>query len=199
MSNSPQFRRTDKAIMQALVSLLKRKSFDKITVQDILDETPVTRATFYAHYRDKYDIAEKMMDQFLKAREEVRKKLASSPRSISREVLYGSFTAFDREFTWALLKIHTDKVDFRRVMAGELEKEYLDTSNSPNRAVEAKIFAHAYVELYISMLNSEIINPSPEYAYSLFVPVAARLLNLDRDQETLDFLHIKVAKKLSGG
>ena len=59
MSNNPQFQRTDKAIMQAMVSLLKKKSFEKITVQDILDETPVTRATFYAHYHDKYEVVEK--------------------------------------------------------------------------------------------------------------------------------------------
>ena len=38
MSNSPQFQRTDKAILQAMVSLLKKKSFEKITVQDILDK-----------------------------------------------------------------------------------------------------------------------------------------------------------------
>lgn len=46
-------------------SLLKKKYFEIITVQDILGETPVTRATFYAHYHDKYELVEKMLDQFL--------------------------------------------------------------------------------------------------------------------------------------
>ena len=53
MQENPQFLRTDKAIKQALIHLLKTKSFEKITVQDILDETPVTRSTFYKHFHDK--------------------------------------------------------------------------------------------------------------------------------------------------
>jgi len=59
MHVSTQFARTDKAIQTAMVHLLKSKPFEKITVQDILDETPVSRATFYKHYRDKYEIVEK--------------------------------------------------------------------------------------------------------------------------------------------
>lgn len=47
MKENPQYLRTDKAIRQALIVLLKTKPFEKITVQDILDETPVTRSTFY--------------------------------------------------------------------------------------------------------------------------------------------------------
>ena len=50
MQTNPQYIRTDKAIKQALITLLKNKPFEKITVQDILDETPVTRSTFYKHF-----------------------------------------------------------------------------------------------------------------------------------------------------
>ena len=58
---SPQYLRTDKAITNALIHLLREKPFEKIIVQDILDETPVTRATFYAHFKDKYDINNKLI------------------------------------------------------------------------------------------------------------------------------------------
>lgn len=196
MSDNPQFKRTNKAIMQALVSLLNKKPFEKITVQDILDETPVTRATFYAHYRDKYDIAEKMLDLFITTRENVRKNLASH-NPPSRDVLYKTYY-IDHEFTKALLKIHTENVDFRRAVASELEKEYLEESVSPTREIEAKIFAQAYVELYISLLNGDVANPTPEYAFSIFVPVAAKIIGMENDRETLEFLNAKVAKKFSG-
>ncbi len=58
MKESTQFKRTDKAILYAFETLLEQKPFEKITIQDILDEAPVSRNTFYAHFRDKYDIAE---------------------------------------------------------------------------------------------------------------------------------------------
>ena len=73
MQNNPQFVRTDKAITQALISLLKVKPFEKITVQDILDETPVTRSTFYKHFHDKYEIAEKMQQEFFEAQAHSKK------------------------------------------------------------------------------------------------------------------------------
>ena len=73
MQNNPQFVRTDKAITQALISLLKVKPFEKITVQDILDETPVTRSTFYKHFHDKYEIAEKMQQEFFEAQDTLQK------------------------------------------------------------------------------------------------------------------------------
>lgn len=50
--------RTDKAIINAFLTLCSRKGFEQMTIKDILDEAPVSRNTFYAHYRDKYDVAE---------------------------------------------------------------------------------------------------------------------------------------------
>lgn len=196
MSNNPQFRRTDKAIMQALISILKRKPFEKVTIQDILDETPVTRATFYAHYKDKYDIAEKMMDHFLNTRTFLRNHRESDPQSHERLL---KSVRIDPDFMNALLKIHTEKVDFRRIMGAELEKEYLASSTSPNREIEARIYGQAYVEFYISLHSKGVTEQIPPFLYSVMLPVAAKLLNLEQDQETLDFLRAKIEKlSLSG-
>src|SRR6185295_10924683 len=49
----------------ALVSLLHERSFDTITVQDVLDRAGVGRATFYTHYRDKDDLFLSDIDEFL--------------------------------------------------------------------------------------------------------------------------------------
>ena len=62
MKGSTQFRRTDRAIIDATIRLLRERSFEELTVQNILDETPVSRATFYAHFHDKYEVAERMQD-----------------------------------------------------------------------------------------------------------------------------------------
>jgi AcrR family transcriptional regulator len=57
-SQDPRIRRTRDLLQQALDTLLKQKEFDKISVQDITDTAGVNRATFYAHYPDKFALLE---------------------------------------------------------------------------------------------------------------------------------------------
>ncbi len=47
------------------MSLMTEKSYDSITVQNILDRADVGRATFYSHYRDKEDLLISGMDDIL--------------------------------------------------------------------------------------------------------------------------------------
>jgi AcrR family transcriptional regulator len=50
----PRIRRTRQLLQEALRKLLEQKEFDKISVQDITETATVNRATFYAHYEDKF-------------------------------------------------------------------------------------------------------------------------------------------------
>lgn len=50
----PRVKRTRQLLEQALGDLLKEKTFHAITVQDIAERAEVNRATFYAHFEDKY-------------------------------------------------------------------------------------------------------------------------------------------------
>lgn len=50
----PRIRRTRVLLQQALEKLLEKKSFDKISVQDIVEAATINRATFYDHYTDKF-------------------------------------------------------------------------------------------------------------------------------------------------
>jgi AcrR family transcriptional regulator len=67
--HDPRVKRTRKLLREALYTLLRDKSFDAITVQDIAMRATVNRATFYAHYQDKYTL----MDDII--REEFRQAL----------------------------------------------------------------------------------------------------------------------------
>ena len=50
----PRVKRTRQLLEQAFIGLLEEKGFQAITVQDITDRAGVNRATFYAHFNDKY-------------------------------------------------------------------------------------------------------------------------------------------------
>jgi AcrR family transcriptional regulator len=54
----PRIRRTRELLQQALGKLLETKEFENISVQDITDAATVNRATFYAHYPDKFALLE---------------------------------------------------------------------------------------------------------------------------------------------
>ncbi len=75
----PRVKRTRKLINQAFFDLMNEKGFQTITIQDIADRAEVNRATFYAHYEDKYDL----LDSY--AREGFRDWL--NPKSSSAGVL----------------------------------------------------------------------------------------------------------------
>jgi len=61
----PRVRRTRQLLQEALRSLLREKRFSAISVQDIAERATVNRATFYAHYVDKEDLANSSMKAHL--------------------------------------------------------------------------------------------------------------------------------------
>jgi len=55
--------KTEKALDVAMRSLLEKRNFRKITVNDLCTEALISRATFYAHYTDKYDFLKKRISR----------------------------------------------------------------------------------------------------------------------------------------
>src|SRR5262245_57754322 len=61
--SDPRVKRTRQLLLQAFLDLLKAKGFNAISVQDIADRATVNRATFYAHFEDKYAL----LDYFIRS------------------------------------------------------------------------------------------------------------------------------------
>ncbi len=57
----PRVRRTRRLLQEALGALLHEKNFQELSVQDIAERATVNRATFYAHFADKYDLLDSLM------------------------------------------------------------------------------------------------------------------------------------------
>lgn len=50
--------RTKTAFFNAFVKLMKKKSFEEISVSDLIQEAGYSRTTFYSYYQDKFDMIE---------------------------------------------------------------------------------------------------------------------------------------------
>jgi AcrR family transcriptional regulator len=57
--------RTRQLVISAMMDLMIEKSYDAITVQDLLDRANIGRSTFYSHYFDKEDVLTALAEQML--------------------------------------------------------------------------------------------------------------------------------------
>ncbi len=58
----PRTIRTRNLIQDAFLSLSTEKNFESITVKDIAERASINRATFYAHFEDKYELLNCILD-----------------------------------------------------------------------------------------------------------------------------------------
>ncbi|NMI05479.1 TetR/AcrR family transcriptional regulator [Paenibacillus sp. SZ31] len=65
-SNDPRVIRTRQLILDAFLYHLSLKNFNSITIQNITEQATINRATFYAHFQDKYALLEALLsDAFM--------------------------------------------------------------------------------------------------------------------------------------
>ncbi|MEG0395907.1 MAG: TetR-like C-terminal domain-containing protein [Oscillospiraceae bacterium] len=58
-----RIRKTRKLLRESLLKLMSKKKLHDITVKELCEEADVNRGTFYAHYRDVYDLFAIMEDE----------------------------------------------------------------------------------------------------------------------------------------
>jgi AcrR family transcriptional regulator len=85
----PRVLRTRGLLRKALLDLMNEKSFQALTVQDIAERATLNRATFYAHFADKYALLEDTIRELI--RERLRSHLPHearfSPDNLERLIL----------------------------------------------------------------------------------------------------------------
>ena len=89
----PRVRRTRKLLEQAFQSLLQEKGFQSVTVQDIAERAEVNRATFYAHFDDKYNLLDTMMRE--RFREQLDARFAETSSVTADSLLTMCLTIFE--------------------------------------------------------------------------------------------------------
>ena len=69
----PRVRRTRQMLEQAFMQVISEKGFHSVSVQDITEKAGVNRATFYAHFPDKYALLDHSIRQMF--RQEIEKRM----------------------------------------------------------------------------------------------------------------------------
>ncbi|MDO5521867.1 MAG: TetR/AcrR family transcriptional regulator [bacterium] len=77
--------KTKRNIEDTFLKLLDTTSFEKITVRLILEKALISKGTFYSHYMDKYDLAQKVIDGYL---ENFRSNISARLKRITSQVSY---------------------------------------------------------------------------------------------------------------
>jgi len=72
----PRITRTRSLILNAFTELLPEKGFQSLTVQNITEGAGVNRATFYAHFPDKYALLDFSIQQMF--RKEIEKRMLNA-------------------------------------------------------------------------------------------------------------------------
>jgi AcrR family transcriptional regulator len=85
----PRIRRTRQLLQQAFMDLMKEKSFQSITVQDIAERATVNRVTFYAHFEDKYALLQYTIREMIRRRlhSQLPEEAPFSPENLTRLIL----------------------------------------------------------------------------------------------------------------
>ena len=112
----PRVKRTRSLILGAFNDLLTEKSFDSISVQDMTDKAQINRATFYAHFEDKYALLDHWVQQQFRQEIETRVLDACHYTSENLRMLILTVCEF-------LAKVRSDCVQSQRQFEPMIEKQ----------------------------------------------------------------------------
>jgi len=101
--------RTRGVLQHALTSLILKKGYEAITIQDICDEANVGRSTFYAHYTSKDDLKRKGFEHLRKELVDRQREAQAASGEIKDRSLSFSLTMFEHA---------RDHIDLYRALVG---------------------------------------------------------------------------------
>src|SRR3979409_1519024 len=84
--------RTRAMLQHALTSLILKKGYETVTIQDICDQADVGRSTFYAHYTSKDDLKRSGFERLRKELVDRQGEARSAPGDIKDRTLGFSLT-----------------------------------------------------------------------------------------------------------
>lgn len=89
--------KTQRAIRNAFISLIKEKTLNQITVAEICRKSELGRGTFYLHYKDVYDLYEHIEDELYNELEEMFNRSYPSCEPTNLKLILENITEYVEE------------------------------------------------------------------------------------------------------
>src|SRR5512141_1527903 len=178
----PRVKRTRALLEQAFMALAQEKGFQALTVQDITERAGVNRATFYAHFPDKYALLDHCIQQGFA--QEIDKRMLNACH-LTLENLRSLIVAVCEYIRLVSSQCKTAQPQFESLVETQVKAlmhtlllkwlEQVPLSVSPETAATAASWA-----IYgLALQWSKARKPGPVEAYAAHVlPLVAANLNL---------------------
>ncbi|WP_318361669.1 TetR/AcrR family transcriptional regulator [uncultured Agathobaculum sp.] len=155
-----RIRRTKKLLRQALTRLMLQKDFQSITVTDVVREADINRGTFYAHYRDVYDLRDKIEAEMIADFRGMIATIRPSETATLRPVLgrLMDYLEENREIVTALIKVNAPD-GFGKKMIVVIEECRMELF--PYRSIEDAYAARFLATGAIGMIEKWITEAQP--------------------------------------
>lgn len=149
-------KKTIKSIDNAFIQLLKKKSFDKITINEVSKTADINRVTFYNYFIDKCDWFQKYLYKQLEAFILLEKKLDfnSSDEEIYR-LFYNAYAQLDEHFDNIYLLLIDRTTPFHQDLETISKQSFQEKLKSINNFsnIELSFETHYYVSISIGLLE----------------------------------------------
>jgi AcrR family transcriptional regulator len=164
-SRDLRVRRTHKLLREALVALIEEQRFDALTVEAIAERAMVSRAAFYRHYQDKYDLVEQIFEEAMQTMmHDIDRGWSLAEQDHPPEPwvrLFEHFTAYGRLYRALLGEKGSPwfQVNMRAYLAEVIGERTAGLSFAPNqkRLREQRAFASGFVPTLLAGLLIDAI------------------------------------------
>ena len=192
MRRTNQFERTDRDITNALFQIMTEKPFEKITVQNIIDEAKINRSTFYQHFPDKYAILERVQESVVA---EMTDLITNTIQKSSMDfddinALLYDYIIPKKDLILRLFSIKTEQFDLKERMI-DLYMEQLTSDTKRLNKLELRLTAIMIVELLEDYLKkSDTDREFAQYMLNTFLHITTYFFRIDHiknaEQSILD-------------
>lgn len=166
---------TRMVLRESLMELMKTSAISAVSIKEICAAAGISRSTFYAHYRDQYDLLRKTEEEILEAVNGILKK------HDFQDVRRGA-----PQMVEAML----------RYIAGNHKSIQVLLSENGDINFQKKLFSSMYQKYVINILNGKTANEKTKEYYFMFIVNGSTGLIYHWIQNNMDIPVSELAKLL---